>query len=114
MDDCIFCKILKGEIPSKKVYEDEKVYAFYDIHPAAPVHVLVIPREHISSADGITAENSSAVAAVFEAIPKIAKQLGIENNYRIINNCGEKVGQSVFHLHFHILSGSELMGERLI
>lgn len=114
MDDCVFCKILRGEIPSKKVYEDETVYAFYDINPAAPVHVLVIPKEHISSADQITAENSSAVAAVFEAIPKIAKQLGIQNNYRIINNCGEKVGQSVFHLHFHILSGSEVMGERLI
>ena len=107
--DCIFCKILKGEIPSKKVYETEVVYAFYDINPMAPVHVIVIPKEHIESANMIDETNSNYVAKVFEAIPKIAKKLGIqEEGYRVITNIGENGGQTVKHIHFHILGGTKL------
>ena len=106
--DCLFCKIIAGEIPSSKVYEDDKVYAFRDINPQAPVHVLVIPKEHIAGADSITAENSSAVAAVFEAIPKIADLEGLTNGYRVITNCGEDGCQSVRHLHFHLVGGKKL------
>jgi len=106
--DCLFCSILEGAIPSQKVYEDEKVYAFRDINPQAPVHVLVIPKEHISSADAVTAENSGKVAAVFEAIPKIAKECGLEQGYRVITNVGEHGCQSVKHLHFHVLGGKQL------
>ena len=106
MDNCLFCKIIKGEIPSTKVYEDEYVYAFNDINPVAPVHVLVIPKEHICCADGVTEENSLYVAKVFEAIAKIAKQLDIEGKYRVVNNCGEEAGQTVFHMHFHLIAGS--------
>ncbi|MEE1352032.1 MAG: histidine triad nucleotide-binding protein [Clostridia bacterium] len=106
MDDCLFCKILSGEIPSKKIFENDKVYAFYDIAPQAPVHAVIIPKVHINSAECITAENSSAVAAVFEAIPEIAKLLGVsDSGYRIVNNCGENAGQTVFHMHFHLLGG---------
>ena len=108
MSDCLFCKIIAGEIPSSKVYEDEKVYAFRDINPQAPVHVLVVPKEHIAGADSITAENSSAVAAVFEAIPKIADLEGLTNGYRVITNCGEDGCQSVRHLHFHLVGGKKL------
>lgn len=110
--DCLFCKIIAGEIPSKKVYEDEKVFAFYDINPQAKIHVLVVPKEHICCANKIDTSNSGAVAAVFEAIPKIAKQLGIES-YRVINNCGEKAGQSVMHLHFHLLC-DEKLGAKIV
>ena len=110
--DCIFCKIINGEIPSSKVYEDEKVFAFNDINPQSERHILVIPKEHICCADRIDETNSSLVAHIFEVIPKIAKQEGLDS-YRIINNCGEKAGQSVMHLHFHILSGSNL-GEKLV
>ncbi len=106
--DCLFCKIIAGEIPSSKVYEDDKVYAFRDINPQAPVHVLVVPKEHIAGADSITAENSSAVAAVFEAIPKIADLEGLTNGYRVITNCGEDGCQSVRHLHFHLVGGKKL------
>ncbi len=106
--DCIFCKIVAGEIPSKKVYEDENIYAFYDINPMAPVHVLVIPKEHIPSMDGVNAENSSVVAKIFEKIPNIAKLCGITNGYRVISNCGHDACQTVPHLHFHILGGKEL------
>lgn len=105
---CLFCKILAGEIPSAEVYSNDKVYAFKDINPQAPVHVLVIPREHIESADCITAENSSLVSAVFEAIPEIAKACGLENGYRVITNIGEDGCQSVKHIHFHILGGKKL------
>ena len=108
MNDCIFCKIVKGDIPSKKAYEDELVYAFHDIAPAAPVHVLVIPKEHICCADAVNAENSHFVAKIFEAIPGIAKEAGLENGYRIISNCGPDACQSVRHLHFHILGGKQL------
>lgn len=106
--DCLFCSILEGKIPSNKVYEDERVYAFHDINPQAPVHVLVIPKVHIPSADAIGEENSAAVAAVFEAIPKIAKALGLEKGYRIVTNIGEHGCQSVKHLHFHVLGGTQL------
>jgi len=106
--DCLFCKIAAGEIPSNKIYEDDKVLAFYDIDPKAPVHFLVIPKEHIASADCITAENSTLIAHVFEVIAKIAAELKLEKGYRIVNNCGEHGGQTVGHLHFHILAGRSL------
>ena len=103
--DCIFCKIIAGDIPSSKVYEDEYCYAFRDINPQTPVHVLVVPKEHIASADGINAENSRYVAAIFEAIPKIAASEGLVNGYRVITNCGDDACQTVKHLHFHIMGG---------
>ena len=106
--DCIFCKIIAGEIPSAKVYENEYVYAFKDINPMAPVHVLVVPKEHICCADAVNSDNSIYVAKIFEAIPEIAKQLGLTNGYRIINNCGEDGCQSVKHIHFHLLGGKRL------
>ena len=109
MSDCLFCKIIAGEIPSTKVYEDEHVYAFKDINPLAPVHILVIPKEHISGASEITAENSAVVSKIFEAAAKIAKEQGIaEDGFRIVTNCGENGCQSVHHLHFHILGGRKL------
>ena len=106
--DCLFCKIIAGEIPSKKVYEDEYVYAFYDIAPMAPVHVLFVPKQHMDSADAVSAENSVYVAKIFEAIPKVAAELGLANGYRVITNCGEDGCQSVKHLHFHLLGGKKL------
>ena len=106
--DCLFCKIIAGEIPSAKVYEDENVYAFRDIQPQAPVHVLVVPRRHICCADAINTDNAQEIAHVFEAIPKIARELGLENGYRIINNCGEDGCQTVKHIHFHLLGGKKL------
>ena len=105
---CLFCKIIAGEIPSKKVYEDEYVYAFYDIAPMAPVHVLFVPKQHMDSADAVSAENSIYVAKIFEAIPKVAAELGLANGYRVITNCGEDGCQSVRHLHFHLLGGKKL------
>ena len=105
---CLFCKIAAGEIPSTKVYEDDLVLAFRDIAPMAPTHILVIPKAHIPSVDGITAENSSVVARIFEVIPAIAKAEGLENGYRVVSNCGPDAGQSVHHLHFHILGGRQL------
>ncbi|MBQ2766555.1 MAG: histidine triad nucleotide-binding protein [Clostridia bacterium] len=106
--DCLFCKIIGGEIPSAKVYEDELVYAFRDINPQAPVHVLVVPKQHIASADEVTVDNSAAVAAIFTAIPKIAAAEGLGNGYRVITNIGEDGCQSVKHMHFHILGGKKL------
>ena len=106
--DCLFCKIINGEIPSAKVYEDEYVYAFKDIAPQAPVHVLVVPKTHICCADMIDSDNSIEVARVFEAIPKVAKLMGLTNGYRIINNCGEDGCQTVKHIHFHVLGGKKL------
>ncbi len=106
--DCIFCKIAKGDIPSNRVYEDEYCLAFHDINPQTPVHVLVIPKTHIASADEITADNSASVAKIFEAIPVIAKSAGLTNGYRIISNCGEDACQTVKHLHFHIMGGKRL------
>ncbi len=105
--DCLFCKIIDGEIPSTKVYEDEFVYAFKDIAPIAPMHILIIPKVHITSANDITEENSSVVAKVFEAAGKIAKEQGFES-YRIINNCGDDAGQTVKHMHFHMLAGVKM------
>ena len=108
---CIFCEIIAGNIPSAKVYEDEQVYAFRDINPQAPVHVLVVPKQHIPSADAINADNAAVVASIFAAIPKIAAQEGLTNGYRVITNCGEDGCQSVQHLHFHILGGKKLSEE---
>ncbi len=105
--DCIFCKIANGEIPSKKAYEDDKVLAFYDLEPQAPVHILIIPKEHISSAAEITEENSAVVAHIFEVAAKLGKELGLDNGYRIVNNCGKDGGQTVHHLHFHFMGGRE-------
>jgi len=105
---CLFCKIVAGEIPSTKVYEDETVLAFRDISPMAPTHILVIPKVHIPSVDGVTAENSAVVAHIFEVIPGIAAAEGLTNGYRVVSNCGSDAGQTVPHLHFHILGGRRL------
>ena len=105
---CLFCKIIAGEIPSTKVYEDDQVLAFRDIAPQAPTHILVIPKAHIDSVAEITAENSAVVAHIFEVIPQIAKAEGLENGYRVVSNCGDHAGQTVHHLHFHILGGKQL------
>ena len=105
---CLFCKIAAGEIPSTKVYEDDTILAFRDIAPQAPTHILVIPKCHIPSVDGITAENSSVVTHIFETIPTIAAAEGLVNGYRVLSNCGPDAGQTVNHLHFHILGGKEL------
>lgn len=106
--DCLFCKIVAGEIPSQKVYEDEEILAFRDIAPMAPVHILVIPKAHIGSVDEITPENSNLVAHIFQVIPQIARAEKLEKGYRVVSNCGEQAGQSVKHLHFHILGGRQL------
>ncbi len=106
--DCIFCKIISGEIPSKKVFENEHVLAFNDIAPQAPVHAIVIPKQHIASADEINRFNSPVIASIFEAIPKVAKECGLTNGYRVITNVGEDGCQSVKHLHFHVLGGKKL------
>lgn len=108
MMDCIFCKIASGVIPSKKVYEDDRIYAFCDINPQAPVHVLVIPKKHITSVDDIKDEDGDLISHIFLTIPKIAKEAGITNGYRVISNCGPDACQSVPHLHFHILGGAQL------
>ena len=106
--NCIFCKIIAGEIPSAKVYEDEHVFAFRDINPQTPVHILVVPKVHMESTDAVNGENSVYVAKIFEAIPKIAAEAGLANGYRVITNVGENGCQSVKHLHFHILGGKKL------
>ena len=108
MSDCLFCKIIAGTIPSTKVYEDELCYAFRDIAPQAPTHILVVPKAHIESVNGITAENSAVVAHIFQVIPAIARAEGLESGYRVVSNCGSDAGQTVFHLHFHILGGKAL------
>lgn len=105
---CIFCKIVKNEIPSNKVYEDDKVVAFYDLEPQAPVHVLIIPKEHIASANELTEKNRDIVGYIFCVAAKIAREQKLENGYRIVNNCGEDGGQSVPHLHFHLLGGRSM------
>lgn len=107
MKDCLFCKIAAGEIPSKKIYEDEVCCAFYDVNPQAPTHFLVVPKEHIGSCGEITPENSTVVAHIFEVISKTAQDLGL-NAFRVVSNCGEQAGQSVLHLHFHVLSGRDM------
>lgn len=109
MEDCIFCKIINGDIPSNKIYEDDKVYAFNDINPEAPVHFLVIPKEHIESANALNENNANIVAHIFKVINKLVIEQGIaEKGYRIVNNCGEDGGQTVKHLHFHVLGGRNL------
>jgi len=113
MNDCLFCKIAAGEIPSACVYQDEYVYAFRDIAPQAPVHILVIPRQHIASVGEITAENSVLAAKCMEAVAKIAESEGLDGGFRVISNCGKDAGQTVNHLHFHILAGKD-MGEKLV
>lgn len=107
---CLFCKIAAGEIPCTKVYEDAQILAFRDIQPQAPVHILVIPKNHIASVAEITGENASVVAHIFKTIPHIARQESLENGYRVVSNCGADAGQTVPHLHFHILGGKELSG----
>ena len=106
--DCLFCKIIDGTIPSGKVYEDEYVFAFKDINPQTPVHILVVPKIHMESADAVNGENSVYVAKIFEAIPKIAAEAGLTNGYRVITNCGADACQSVKHLHFHVMGGRPL------
>jgi histidine triad (HIT) family protein len=108
MSDCLFCKIIAGDIPSSKVYEDDLCFAFYDIAPQAPTHVLVVPKVHIEDCNGITAENSAVIAHIFEVIPEIAKAEGLVNGYRVASNTGADSGQTVPHLHFHILGGKAM------
>ncbi len=108
MENCLFCKIIAGEVPSTKVYEDDQILAFRDIAPQAPTHILVIPKRHIGSVAEITAENAAVVAHIFAVIPQIAKAEGLENGYRVVSNCGADAGQTVHHLHFHILGGAAL------
>ncbi len=109
--DCLFCKIIAGDIPSAKVYEDDMVYAFRDIAPMAPVHVLIVPKCHLASADEVNGDNSAYVSRIFEVIPRIAAAEGLTNGYRVITNCGEHGCQSVKHLHFHLLGGKQLSAE---
>ncbi len=114
MNDCLFCKIIKGEVPSTKVYEDDRVYAFQDIKPVAPVHVLIVPKVHIANVKEINPSNGSILADIHIAANKIAEKLGIaEKGYRLINNCGADAGQTVFHLHYHLIGGKDL-GPNLI
>lgn len=108
MENCLFCKIIRGEIPSAKVYEDSLCYAFRDINPQAPTHILVVPKTHIQSCNGVNEDNSAVVGHIFEVIPKIAAEEGLTDGYRVVSNCGEAAGQTVGHLHFHILGGKTL------
>lgn len=109
MDNCIFCNIINGEIPSVKVYENEYVYAFNDISPVAPVHVLIIPKKHIETLNDLNSENVNLISEVYLAAAEIAKQLGVEKSgYRVVSNCGEAAGQTVFHIHFHLIGGRDL------
>ena len=108
MDNCLFCKIIKGEIPTSKVYEDDDILAFKDINPKAPVHILVIPKKHIESAMQLKEEDELLIGKMFTAINKIAKEYNLDNGYRIVNNCGKDGGQEVMHLHFHLLGGKKL------
>ncbi len=108
MSNCLFCRIITGEIPSNKVYEDDTILAFRDIAPQAPCHILVIPKAHISGVSAITADNSQVVAHIFEVIPQIAKAEGLNEGFRVVSNCGDHAGQTVHHLHFHILGGKQL------
>ena len=113
MSDCIFCKIINGEIPSQRIYEDEHVFAFRDITPQAPVHILIVPKEHIAAVSELTTDNSHLAAKCLEAAAKIAESEGLGSGYRVITNVGPDAGQTVFHLHFHLLGGKPL-GARLI
>ena len=112
MEDCVFCKIIKGEIPSEKVYEDEETIAFKDIQPAAPVHILVIPKKHIGTLLDVTEEDSHLIAHIYQVINKIAREMGIDKEgFRVIANCGKDAGQEVMHIHFHLLAGRKLGGK---
>ena len=111
MSNCLFCEIVAGEIPSTKVYEDDQVLAFRAIAPQAPTHILVVPKTHIADCNGVTAENSAVVAHIFTVIPQIAKAEGLDGGYRVVSNCGADAGQTVQHLHFHILGGKKLVLE---
>lgn len=116
MDDCIFCKIIKGEIPSAKVYEDQDILAFKDIAPAAPVHILIVPKKHVSDIMALAdnSQRAEIMESVLRAVPEVAKAAGVaENGFRLINNCGREGGQTVMHLHFHLIGGKDL-GEKLI
>ena len=108
MNDCLFCKIIAGEIPSQKVYEDEQCYAFYDISPLAPTHFLVVPKMHFASAAEVTEENAAVVGHIYLVIAQLAKELGFQDGYRVVTNVGERAGQTVHHIHFHVLAGKQL------
>lgn len=108
MNDCIFCKIIAGEIPSKKLYEDDLCLAFYDIQPLAPQHFLVVPKEHIPAANAINKDNAALIGHIFTVIAELTKQLGFDDGFRVVTNCGEDAGQTVKHLHFHVLGGKQL------
>lgn len=108
MNDCLFCKIIAGDIPSTKVYEDELCYAFRDIAPQAPTHILVVPKNHIADCNGVNADNAQVVAHIFTVIPEIAAAENLTGGYRVVSNCGADAGQTVQHLHFHILGGKTL------
>ena len=108
MENCLFCKIIKGEIPSSKIYEDDEILAFKDINPMAPVHVLIIPKNHIDGADMLNAENSAVVSKIFTVAAQLAKELKLDNGFRLVTNVGEDGGQTVRHLHFHLLGGKKL------
>lgn len=108
MENCIFCKIIKGEILSQKVYEDDEILAFKDINPLAPVHILVIPKKHIETTNDLTEADEEVIGKIFTVIKKIAKENNLKNGYRVINNCGEDGGQEVKHLHFHLIGGRKL------
>lgn len=111
MENCLFCRIISGEVPSTKVYEDENVYAFRDINPQAPTHILVIPKKHVSSIDGVDGLSDTEIAACLRAVRLIARQEHLDNGYRVVSNCGEDACQSVPHLHFHILGGRKMAVE---
>lgn len=114
MEDCLFCKIIKGEIPSDKIYEDEEILAFKDINPAAPIHILVIPKKHIASLAHMEKEDEIVVGKIYGVINKIAEEQGFkENGYRVIVNCGKDAGQEVMHLHFHLLAGAKF-GDKIV
>ena len=114
MEDCLFCKIIKGEIPSTKVYEDDEILAFNDINPAAPIHILVIPKKHITSLSHMEKEDETIVGKIYGVINKIADEKGFkESGYRVIVNCGKDAGQEVMHLHFHVLAGAKF-GDKIV
>ena len=114
MEDCVFCKIIKGEIPSSKVYEDEEILAFNDINPAAPIHILVIPKKHIASLANMQKEDEILIGKIYGVINKIAREQGFKDDgYRVIVNCGKNAGQEVMHLHFHILAGAKF-GDKIV
>ncbi len=114
MEDCVFCKIIKGEIPSEKVYEDDEIIAFKDIHPAAPIHILVIPKKHIATLLEVSEEDSYLIGRIYQVINKLAKDMGIDQSgFRVIVNCGRDAGQEVMHIHFHMLAGRK-MGPKIV